>query len=405
MLSSPKAYLFEADNMKIAMNKPRLWIVIILGFVGFVTSFGAHVVAVNLPDYARQIGVGLAVIGLLIAAYDFAEIVAKPVFGTLADRFGMKRTMLIGIVLFTVASLLYPFISPNLLLLIRFLQGIGAAALSAVSLALVGVYFTQNRGRAYGIYNVIKGAGYVVSPLVGKAIIVQSNFAAIFFAVAGIGGLAFVLSLLLPKPEVEPGADALDDDDNFSLSVLLDVFKQPRLWTWYAVIVVNMFFVGILFGFLPVRVDALGYDAGASTLVLTIAALSYLLIQPIAGILADRVNPIRTIQAGLVASGIGIILIAFTSGFVLILVVILAGIGIGTVWTNTDTMMSQLAKAGQLGSTMGVAGSFKEFGDMLGPLLIGVISQAFGLTAGFVVCGLLGLLSVILLSRREVGTV
>ncbi|MBA3868501.1 MAG: MFS transporter [Anaerolineae bacterium] len=391
--------------MNKSTNKPRLWTIFILGFVGFVTSFGAHVVAVNLPDYARQIGVGLAVIGLLIAAYDFAEIVAKPVFGTVADRFGMKRTMLMGIALFTLASLLYPYISPNLLLLVRFLQGIGAAALSAVSLALVGVYFTDNRGRAYGIYNVIKGAGYVVSPLVGKAIIVQSNFAAIFYAVAGIGGLAFVLSLLLPKPAVELGGEALDDDDNFSLSVLLDVFKQPRLWTWYAVIVVNMFFVGILFGFLPVRVDALGYDAGTSTLVLTIAALSYLLIQPVAGILADRANPIRTIQAGLVASGMGIILIAFSSGLVLIVVVILAGMGIGTVWTNTDTMISQLAKAGQLGSTMGVAGSFKEFGDMLGPLLIGVISQAFGLTAGFVVCGLLGLLSVMLLSRREVGTV
>jgi MFS family permease len=82
----------------------------------------------------------------------------------------------------------------------------------------------------------------------------------------------------------------------------------------------------------------------------------------------------------------------------------LAGIGIGTVWTNSDTMMSQLAKTGQLGSTMGIAGSFKEFGDMLGPLLIGVISQAFGLTAGFVVCRVLGLVSVLLLSRRQAST-
>ena len=45
--------------------------------VGFVTSFGAHVVTVNLPTYAQALGVGLAMIGLLIAVYDFAEIAAN----------------------------------------------------------------------------------------------------------------------------------------------------------------------------------------------------------------------------------------------------------------------------------------------------------------------------------------
>ncbi len=50
----------------------------ILGFVGFVTSFGAHIVAVNLPLYAKQVGIGLGMIGVLIAAYDAAEVIAKP---------------------------------------------------------------------------------------------------------------------------------------------------------------------------------------------------------------------------------------------------------------------------------------------------------------------------------------
>ncbi len=54
-----------------------------LGFVGFITSFGAHIVAVNLPVYAERVGIGTAMIGLLIAAYDLAEIVAKPGFGAL----------------------------------------------------------------------------------------------------------------------------------------------------------------------------------------------------------------------------------------------------------------------------------------------------------------------------------
>ena len=61
--------------------QPRSWYALILGFVGFVTSFGAHIVAVNLPTYAEQVGAGVAVIGLLIAVYDLAEIIAKPLLG------------------------------------------------------------------------------------------------------------------------------------------------------------------------------------------------------------------------------------------------------------------------------------------------------------------------------------
>jgi MFS family permease len=108
---------------------------------------------------------------LLIAAYDFAEILAKPVFGFIADRKGMKATMLVGIAIFSLASIAFPFIDPRWLLAIRFFQGLGAAALSIVSAALVADYFPESRGRAFGVYNAIKGAGYVLSPVIGGAIV------------------------------------------------------------------------------------------------------------------------------------------------------------------------------------------------------------------------------------------
>ncbi|HET7377906.1 MAG TPA: MFS transporter [Anaerolineae bacterium] len=371
------------------------WFVLILGFIGFVTSFGAHIVAVNLPIYAEQISVGVAIIGILIAAYDFAEIVAKPIFGALADRRGMKQTLLAGIALFTLASLAYPVIDPRLLIVVRFVQGVGAAALSAVSLALVGVYFTEQRGRAYGIYNAIKGAGYVLSPIIGGLIVLKTNFATIFLAAAAIGAIAFLLALFLPSPVRKPN-DVFDDDD-LSLKSFIAVFRQRDIRPWYIVMVVNMFFVGILFSFLPVRVHNLHYDPLTTGLILTTATTSYLLIQPLAGVLADRFNAATTVRIGLLLSAIAIILVPFVQDVALIIVSIMAGAGIGTVWTNTDTLISTLAKSGQLGATMGAAGSFKELGDMLGPLLIGFLSQAFGLTIGFVVCGIFGLVSILLI--------
>ena len=58
----------------------------ILSLSGFVTSFGAYIVATNLPANAEAVGAGAFMIGLLIAVYDFAELFAKPAAGFIADR-------------------------------------------------------------------------------------------------------------------------------------------------------------------------------------------------------------------------------------------------------------------------------------------------------------------------------
>jgi DHA1 family tetracycline resistance protein-like MFS transporter len=376
--------------------------VVVLGFVGFVTSFGAHIVTVNLPVYAKTVGIGTAVIGLLIASYDFAEIIAKPAFGWISDSQGMKRTMLAGIVIFILASLSYLLVPPELLIVVRFLQGVGAAALSAVSLALVGTYYKEKRGQAYGIYNAIKGAGYVVSPVVGGLIILKSHFSTIFVAAAVVGVAALLLSLSLPSDrDMRDRATDIGDgkDDDLSVKALMSVFREPALRRWYGVIVINMFFVGILFGFLPVRIHALHYTPVASGVLLSVVALSYLLVQPLAGRVADMTNTAATVEVGLLVSAASTIVVAFVSGIPFVAACILSGVGIGVVWTNTDALVSRLADQNRLGATMGAAGSFKELGDMVGPLFIGGLSQAFGLSVGFLICGLLGLASVALIHR------
>ena len=374
---------------------------VILGLVAFVTSFGAHVVAVNLPVYAKQVGAGAFMIGLLIAVYDVAELGAKPLFGFVADRRGLKATMLAGIATFSMASLSFLFLPPGLLLIVRFLQGVGAAALSIASAALVADYFPDGRARAFGVYNAIKGAGYVLSPVIGGAIVWASSFSMIFLACFAVGVGAFVLCLGLPRASREHELDA--DDDALTIGVLVEAVQDRALRPWYAIIVVNMFLVGILFGFLPVYVHALGYDQLSNGLFVASATASYLLVQPLAGVLADRLNAARVMSAGLVLSSLGVLLVPFTTGVSLVAVCIAGGLGVGTVWTNSDAMVSRLAAQGRTASALGVAGSFKELGDMLGPILIGGLTQAFGLKVAFVACGGLGLSSILLLVFAERG--
>lgn len=195
----------------------------------------------------------------------------------------------------------------------------------------------------------------------------------------------------LPNPA---GAGKLeDDDDDLSSRQFFAVFRNRVLLPWYAIIVINMFLVGILFGFLPVYVHSLGYNQLVNGLIIGSATVSYLLVQPFAGRLAGRVDPMKVILAGLVLSAAGVALVAFTRGGWLVAVVVAGGLGVGTVWTNSDAAVSHFAAKGQIGSTLGAAGSFKELGDMVGPLLIGILADSLGLTAAFVTCGLLGALA------------
>ncbi|MBI3732027.1 MAG: MFS transporter [Chloroflexi bacterium] len=191
---------------------------LILGLVGFVTSFGAHAVAVNLPAYAQQVGGGPFTIGLLIAVYDFAEVIAKPVLGYWADKRGQVVTLWAGLAVFSLASLAFLVVDPRLLIAVRLFQGLGASAFSVVSVALVAAYFPQERGQSLGVYNALKGAGYVVAPVMGGYIVTRTSLAGLFVVSALIGLTVLALSFLLHEPArpVE-----LDDDDDFSLKDFL----------------------------------------------------------------------------------------------------------------------------------------------------------------------------------------
>ncbi len=371
---------------------------VILGLVGFVTSFGAHSVAVSLPTYAQEVGVGTLAIGLLIAVYDFAEVIAKPLFGYLADRRGQVKTLWAGLGLFSVASIVFPVIDPRLLLIIRLLQGLGAAAFSVISVSLVAAYFPKSRGEAIGEYNALKGAGYVVGPAIGGFIVAKVSFAGLFVATAMVGFIVLAMALSLKEPSQHVD---FDNDDKFNLHDFFTPFSDPRLMPWYVVIVVNMFLVGILFGFVPVHLSRIGFDPFRAGLILSIGTLAYLVIQPFAGRWADRYGGRTTIILGLAVSSLSTLFLVFTQGIVLIVLVILGGLGIGIVWTNCDAIISKLARTGKLSTSLGTAGSFKEIGDMLGPLSIGAISQFFGLITGFVTCGIMGLAGTMLILRRE----
>ncbi|HEU4948481.1 MAG TPA: MFS transporter, partial [Kribbella sp.] len=105
---------------------------------GFTTAFGAHAVAASLGGASEDAVTSLLTLGALLALYDGAEVVLKPVFGTIADRIGARPVLLAGLVGFAVASGLYVLgNSPGWLWAARLGQGAAASAFSPAASALV----------------------------------------------------------------------------------------------------------------------------------------------------------------------------------------------------------------------------------------------------------------------------
>src|SRR5258706_9745902 len=127
-----------------------------------------------------------------------------------------------------------------------------------------------------------------------------------------------------------------------------------------------MFLVGILFGFLPVYLYSIGYTPLESGIVVSLATLSYLLVQPFAGHLSDKSDVESTVFAGLLVASMAILAATFTAGAALMAVVVLAGLGIGAGGTNNDALGTTLAAQGRPATGMVAAPTFNVFSDMIG---------------------------------------
>jgi len=174
-----------------------------------VTAFGAHAVAANLGGYATGHHASLLELGVLLALYDGAEVVLKPVFGVLADRVGARPVLVGGPVGFGLASAAFVVAGrPDALGLARLAQGASAAAFSPAASAMVGALGGQRgRGRAFGGYGAAKGLGYVAGPVVGGGLVLAGGYNLLFAAMAVLAlAVATLCYALVPAIPPTPKA-------------------------------------------------------------------------------------------------------------------------------------------------------------------------------------------------------
>ncbi|NIK59771.1 MFS transporter [Kribbella shirazensis] len=357
---------------------------------GFTTAFGAHAVAANLGGSSEDAVTSLLTLGILLAIYDGAEVVLKPVFGALADRIGARPVLLFGLVGFAAASGAYVIVDrPGWLWVARLGQGAAASAFSPAASALVArLNPSAQHGRAFGSYGFYKSIGYTAGPLLGGGLVWLGGFRLLFGVMTVLAAGVAVWALIV-VPVVPPLPRRRQTVIDLARRISDPVFLRPTVALAAATAALS---VGV--GFLPVTGASDGLGTIATGAAVSLLAATAAVVQPRTGRALDagKLSTRTGIAVGLGLAAAGFVCAALPGVAFLLVAAALIGAGTGVITPLGFAALAASTPAERLGQTMGTAELGRELGDAGGPLLVAGVASIAVLDTGYLVlAGLLAL--------------
>jgi EmrB/QacA subfamily drug resistance transporter len=184
------------------------WALASLSLTMLLSSLGTSIANVALPTFIHTFGASFQAVQWVVLAYLLAVTTLIVSVGRLGDLFGRQRLMLAGIALFTVASVACG-VASDLWMLIaaRAVQGLGAAVMMALTIALVGDAVPQERaGSAMGFLGTMSAVGTALGPSLGGVLIATLGWRSIFLINLPLGFVALLLAYRYLPADREPSS-------------------------------------------------------------------------------------------------------------------------------------------------------------------------------------------------------
>jgi EmrB/QacA subfamily drug resistance transporter len=406
----------------------KWWTLVAVCLGMFMLLLDITIVTVALPDIQRGLGSSFSDLQWIVDAYALTLAAFLLTAGSLSDMYGRRRLFLVGLVVFTSASLLCGFATGTLMLQVsRAVQGVGGAIMFAVSLALLADAFRgKDRGVAFGTWGAVTGIAVAVGPLLGGVLTSGISWRWIFFVNGPIGVVALIITVLKVAESRHPGAARPDwpgfvlftlalaslvygliESNQKSLGnslvvgsfvaagVLLAAFvlaelrgRQPmfdlalfRLPTFTGACVAAFGLSASIFAMILYLVlylqDILGYSALDTGLRMTVMSGGMFAAAAIAGRASTHVPARLLIEAGLIGGGLALLLMrglgAASSWTHLIPGLLLAGVGAGLVNPPLASTAVGVVRPERAGMASGINSTFRQVGIATGIAVLGTL--------------------------------
>jgi MFS family permease len=340
-------------------------------------------------------------IGVVLSLFGFLNSFGQPFTGSLSDRTGKRKAFLLfGLALVAVGSAGYIFLRDyTSILLMRALQGVGAAFTIPATVALVNEYSAaDDRGGNFGLYNTFRLLGFGTGPLVAGVVVSQGPYRLAGFDVSGfdaaflvavVGAVAsFALVTALIRDPERPETEAADD-----ISIQMRNPDGPGLDPVFALGIATIVMAFSLAVFAPLANtinERLGQGEFLYSIQFGAAVLANVVFQYPLGQFSDRYGRRPFLLGGFVL----LLPATLAQGFVdssLLMVALrfIQGIAIAAVFAPSLALAGDLAKEGQSGSTLSLLTMGFGLGIAFGTLFSGIL-VGFAFFVPFVVATVAG---------------
>jgi MFS family permease len=333
-------------------------------------------IAPLLPDYVSDLDLSKAEAGVLSAAYAAGTLLASLPAGLLATRAGPRRTVLVGLALLSLSSLVFGF-GDNVALLdvARFSQGVSGALIWSGALTwLITTAPPERRGSVIGTALGTAVAGALIGPALG-ALAAEIGTEIVFSAVVAIAAVFAALVWRMPEAGA-PESQALED-------VLAATATRPVLTATAFVAVPSLMF-GALEVLVPLQIDDLGGGHAAIAGAFIVGAAIEASLAPLAGRYSDRAGRRNPFVVGLGICAASMLAIAAAQAVgVVVGGLLLASFGAGICFTPALTMLTEAAESSRLhqGFAAGLSNMAWATGQVVGGLAGGALAGAAGFAA------------------------
>jgi len=371
-------------------NQPLKKVVIIAAICVFSTQFGVTVVAPLLGEWVEASEAPSFVSALIFSAFTIVSTPLSVPGGIMSDKFGRKPLIVAGLLLYAVASALFPFSSSTYdWIFVRALQGAGAGLFFPVVTALLSeVTSSEERGHAMSFYNIGLGAGLALGPVSGGILYDTYGIFMPFFLCAAFALLSVVLVLLFvqePKVRSKRKGKGLSLSESgrktLSLSCVVIFFGigvaaiMGALFSPFAIADLELLDIELPTGIAIHATGIIGAILSAMFAVFVILQTGFNRLMKYIG-----ANNLSIAGLFLCACGLFVLYIA-TSLSELFIMSVFLGAGLGAISLGTLTLASKAASEGereQEGKVMGIY--YTVFYAGLGgvPLVCGAFSYIFG---------------------------
>ena len=196
------------------LSRPRrIGILLICCMSLLIVGLDVTIVNVALPSIGRELGASVSGLQWTIDAYTLVLASLLMLSGSTADRFGRKRTFVVGLAVFSAGSLLCS-VAPSLGLLVvfRMLQAVGGSMLNPVAMSIITNTFTdpKERAQAVGVWGAVVGVSMALGPVLGGLLVSTAGWRSIFWINIPVGLVAIVLALRYVPESRAPRARRFD---------------------------------------------------------------------------------------------------------------------------------------------------------------------------------------------------